>query len=272
MFLWVAYRRDALYRMKPGRYRIAQSLRPAEIVERLKKGPDDERTVVIPEGFTLSQISDRMKDRGVIKDHFELLSLLRSQKPDLNAPFPLPVNGLEGYLFPDTYLLAPNSKPQKVAQTMLDTFTRQVYEKHSAEIQRSPHSLHEIVTIASLIEREAEVPQDRAKIAGVIENRLRRHMLLQIDATVLYALGRHKTRVLFRDLEVKSPYNTYLHRGLPPGPIACPGEASIVAALAPEKHDYLYYVAAPDGSHVFTRTEAEHNAVVARLRAHAHNP
>lgn len=269
MFLWVAYRRDALHRMKSGRYRLAQDLGPAEIVERLKKGPDDERTVVIPEGFTLSQISERMKSRGVIKDRDEFVRILRNRKPEVTAPFPLPSNGLEGYLFPDTYLFAPNTKPQKVAQTMLDNFTRQIYDKHRAEIKGNRYSLHEIVTIASLIEREAEVPQDRAKIAGVIGNRLRKHMLLQIDATVLYALGRHKSRVLYKDLEVRSPYNTYVHKGLPPGPIASPGEASIVAALSPERHNYLYYVASSDGSHIFTRTEAEHNAAKARVNAQA---
>jgi UPF0755 protein len=150
---------------------------------------------------------------------------------------------------------------------MLDRFTAAFFDKHRADIERSSHTLHEIVTIASLIEREAEVEQDRARIAGVIENRLKRNMKLDIDATVLFALGRHKERVLYRDLQVASPYNTYRHKGLPPGPIAAPGLPSLVAALHPESHDFLFYVAAPDGSHVFTRTEAEHNAAVARMRS-----
>jgi UPF0755 protein len=150
---------------------------------------------------------------------------------------------------------------------MLDEFTRRFYEPHKEEIARSQHSLHEMVTIASLIERETHVSEERARIAGVIENRLRRGMRLQIDATVLYALEKHKSRVLFRDLQVDSPYNTYRHAGLPPGPIASPGLPCLLAALHPEQHDYLFYVVGPEGSHVFSRTEAEHRRAVMRMKA-----
>ncbi|MCW3096857.1 MAG: aminodeoxychorismate lyase, partial [Chthonomonadaceae bacterium] len=110
-------------------------------------------------------------------------------------------------------------------------------------------------------------PADRPRIAGVLENRLKKGMKLEIDATVLYALGYHKDRVYYKDLEVDSPYNTYRNVGLPPGPIANPGMASLDAALHPESNDYLYYVAQPNGAHVFSRTRAEHEAAIRRIRA-----
>jgi UPF0755 protein len=125
---------------------------------------------------------------------------------------------------------------------------------------------HEVVTIASLVEREARVDAERARIAGVTYNRLRRGMRLEVDATVLYALGRQKDVVLYRDLQLDSPYNTYLHYGLPPGPIASPGLAAILAAVRPETHDFLYYVARPDGSHAFSRTLEEHNRAIRAIR------
>jgi UPF0755 protein len=266
VFLYVAGRRGALLRMKPGRYYLSQNMTAADIVDRLRRGPADERTVTIPEGFTLKQIGDALAAKGMVKDRAEFLRVVKTRS-GLRAPFPMPKTGLEGYLFPDTYRFSPGAKSQKIAQAMLDTFTKEFYNENRSEIERSGHTLHQIVTIASLIEREAQVPRDRPKIAGVIENRLKRKMRLQIDATIDYALGRHLTRVYYKDLEVKSPYNTYRVVGLPPGPIASPGKASLEAALHPERHDYLYYIAGAGGAHIFTRTEAEHNAVKARLRS-----
>lgn len=269
LFLWTARMEGAASKFKPGDYRLSPAMTPQEIITRLKQGGGDadDRSITIPEGFTVAQIADRLVAKGVLPDKEAFLKVARSKTPPVTAPFSLPENGLEGYLYPDTYRFAPKTSPERIAQEMLDRFVSAFYDNQKADILASGHSLHEIVTIASLIEREAEVPQDRARIAGVIENRLRHNMKLDIDATVLYALGHHKERLYYKDLRVDSPYNTYRHKGLPPGPIASPGIASLRAALAPEKHEYLFYVASPDGSHVFTRTEAEHNAAVARMRA-----
>ena len=150
---------------------------------------------------------------------------------------------------------------------MVLNFSRRFARPKEQEISAGGHSLHEIVTLASLIEREARIPTDRPRIAGVLENRLKKGMKLEIDATVLYALGYHKDRVYYKDLEVDSPYNTYRNVGLPPGPIASPGLASLDAALHPEANDYLYYVAQPNGAHLFARTGAEHAANVRKARA-----
>lgn len=269
VFLWYARLHGEAGRFRAGDYRLSPSLTAGEIIARLRRGghDNDDHTLTVPEGWTLKQIAAALSRKGIVRDSTAFLALVSEPNPPLRAPFPLPKTGLEGYLFPDTYQFLPNAGPRKVAQAMLDRFTAAFYDRHRAEIEQSGHTLHEIVTIASLIEREAETEPDRPRIAGVIENRLRRSMKLDIDATVLYALGRHKDRVLYKDLEVDSPYNTYRHKGLPPGPIASPGLPSLEAALHPEKHDFLFYVASPDGSHVFTRSEPEHNAAVARMRA-----
>ena len=149
---------------------------------------------------------------------------------------------------------------------MLGGFDMRFYSPNRQGIRSSRYSLHELVTIASLIEREARVDGDRRLISSVIHNRLERGMRLQIDATVRYALPGHKPRLRNSDLKVKSPYNTYLHSGLPPGPICNPGLACLEAALNPATTDYLFYVARGDGSHVFTRTYAEHLQAIRSIR------
>ena len=149
-------------------------------------------------------------------------------------------------------------------KTMLKRFETVWDEQFAALAKSQNRDVLEVITTASLIEEEAQVATERARVAGVIENRLSRNMLLQIDATVLYALGINKPQVTYADLKVESPYNTYLHLGLPPGPIACPGKAAIQAALHPEQHHYLYYVARGDGSHEFTATFQEHLAAQKR--------
>lgn len=254
-------------RFKAGRYRLSPAMDVRTIVRALKRGgAPDVGVVTIPEGLTVRQIAERLVRHGVLVDPAAFVQLA-SHPAGISASFRIPSTGLEGYLFPETYSFRDREPPAAIAQKMVDTFDARFARPYASEIARSGHTLHEIVTIASLIEREAEIDGDRARIAGVIENRLRRKMRLQIDATVLYALGQHKSRVLYRDLQVSSPYNTYRRAGLPPGPIASPGLPSLLAALRPDRRNDLYYVAGPGGAHIFTPTEAEHNRAVARVRA-----
>ena len=266
-FFWVA--RDRLKSLKSGGYELSPDMTVAQIVERLTRGGQDvsEVSVTIPEGFTLRQIAKTLETRGVIRDEEAFARAASSGMDDLDAPFEVKAKSLEGYLYPETYRFPPAAESERAAETMLQTFDREFRRPYREEIRKAGHSLHDLVTIASLVEREARVPQDRARISGVIHNRIRKGMRLEIDATVLYALGRHKNRVLYRDLNVESPYNTYRRKGLPPGPIANPGKEALLAALRPEKHDFLFYVAKPDGSHAFSRTMAEHNRRVAHFRA-----
>lgn len=258
--------------IKAGRYVLSGDMTLGQILRELLVGPGastaERVRVTIPEGYTLKQIADTLQAAGVT-DGGALLQQAtdRDAIAEMHADFPLPKNSIEGYLFPDTYFFAPHTAPGAVLDRMLADFGARFARPYAGGLDESGRSLADIVTIASLIEREAKAPADRPRIAGVIANRLNRGMKLGIDASVLYAIGRHKDRVTFKDVAVDSPYNTYRHTGLPPGPIANPGLSSLLAALRPEKSDYLYYVARPDGSHIFTRTVAEHEAAKREVRA-----
>lgn len=254
--------------IQPGVYDISPAESPAAILSRLVKGDIATNRVTFPEGYTLERMAERIEEKQIGKAEPFLQVAAREGNTLKAASFTPPAN-LEGYLFPDTYKFPVDADEKAIAQRMLDNFDRLVAQGKEDEIKKSGRSLHEIVTIASLIEREARVSQDREKIAGVIYNRLNRKMPLQIDATVQYARGEHKARLLYRDLKVDSPYNTYRIVGLPPGPICSPGLASIEAALNPESSEYLYYVARSDGSHVFGKTLAEHNRNIAFVRREA---
>ena len=249
--------------LKPGAYRLSPSMRPGDIMDKIIKGEICAKWVTIPEGFTVRQIAERLAARGLVNE--DRFLYLASNGRSFNVAFPHGDN-LEGYLFPDTYLIPIGVSEEAVIRQMLDCFNRRVV----GSTGHASMPLYEIVILASMIEREARVPKDRPLVSAVLRNRLNRGMPLEVDATVLYALGRHKSRVLYSDLEVDSPYNTYQYAGLPPGPIANPGLSCIEAALHPANVDYLYYVAKPDGSHIFSRTLAEHqhNIQLARRGSH----
>lgn len=249
-------------KIKSGTYRLSSDLPVPAVLGLLTKGSQLARRFTIPEGFTLAEIALRLDEQGVVKkeDFLREVAAGSFDFPFLSSNLSGSLR-LEGYLFPDTYKVLPDASAHAVAELMLHRFAEVAEEIDlSAGAGEQGLTLNESVTLASLIEREAKLSEERALIAGVLYNRLRRGMPLQVDATVEYALGEHRERILYRDLEVDSPYNTYRVTGLPPGPIAAPGRASLVAAIKPEKTDYLYYVAKPDGSHAFARTLEEHNA------------
>lgn len=250
--------------LKPGAYEIDPSAGPRAALNKIASGDVSARWITIPEGFTIRQIGERLQAEGIGKaDRFDELALRGGESFDTSFPHSY---SLEGYLFPDTYLVPIGASEEFVIKMMLDAFADKIANPLANEIAGSGMSLRECITLASLIEREARIPKDRPLVSAVIHNRLRKDMLLEVDATVLYALGHHKDRVLYRDLEVDSPYNTYRNRGLPPGPIANPGLDSVEAALHPATSDYLYYVARPDGSHIFSRTFEEHQQAIAKAR------
>jgi len=251
--------------VKAGEYRLSPAMSLWEIIARLLRGEALLHAVTIPEGFTASQIASLLEERGLARK--ERFLALVAEPSRFSFPFlPSGARNLEGYLFPDTYLLPRGVSEETIIRRMLQRFDEVVTQEMRERAQALGFSLHQIVTIASMIEREAKRPEERPLIARVIYNRLERGMRLEIDATVLYALGRHKERLNLQDLDVESPYNTYRHPGLPPGPIANPGLASIQAALYPANVDYLYYVAKPDGSHVFSRTFQEHLEAQRRIQ------
>ncbi|HUR48355.1 MAG TPA: endolytic transglycosylase MltG [Acidimicrobiales bacterium] len=244
-----------------GDYTLRKRATFGEIVDVLSRGPEIiQDRLTVPEGLTLEQIAERV---GKLPGRSAEAFLAAAQSGEIRSTLqPDSVNTLEGLLFPDTYMLDRGDDEKEILQRMVSTFDTVAAETgidQAAEGGRV--TPYEAVVIASLVEREARVAEDRGPIARVIYNRLERDMLLQIDATVLYALGEHKTRVLFSDLEVDSPYNTYRVKGLPPTPIAAPGRAALEAAADPPANDFLYYVVVEsDGSHAFASTGAQHQA------------
>ena len=248
-------------RLKSGTYDLSPGQDAEQIAGILAAGKVDTDFVTVPEGFTAQQISERLADRN-LGDAETFLTLVRTQGATFRFEdgFAPPEN-LEGYLFPLTYRIPKGTTPRAIVQMMLDGFDTNVVQRYSRR-----RDWHRVVILASLIEAESQIDKDRPLIASVYLNRLRRGMPLQCDATVEYALPQHKTRLLFSDLKTESPYNTYLHRGLPPAAICNPGLASIDAALHPAKTDYLYYVAGPGGASVFSRTLAEQDRAIARIR------
>lgn len=226
-----------------------------QIIKLLTKGQKEKLiTVVIPEGFTAKEIAARLaKKTGRPKEDFYEYMLGQGVPALKPADIPPELNSLEGYLFPKTYSFRQKEHPAKIINRLLAQFEQEVAGLDWSFAQSKGLSRHQIITVASLIEKEAKVPEERALIAAVIYNRLAKNMPLQIDATVQYALPQRKEALTNEDLKIASPYNTYQHLGLPPGPIASPGLDSIKAALAPAPVDYLYYVlTSADGHHTFT--------------------
>jgi|LSQX01.2.fsa_nt_gb UPF0755 protein len=253
-------------KLQAGVFEISPAMSGEEVARHIASGEIVVRRLTIPEGLTLEQISQRVADAYLVEDAaaFEQAAVAATVASEVSMP--LPDGDLEGYLFPDTYDFCCDLRPEPIITRMVKELEARFYQPNREEIERRGLSLHEIITLASLVEREAKFPDERPLIAGVIQNRLDRGMKLQIDATVQYALPEHKERLLFRDLEIESPYNTYRHAGLPPGPIAAPGLSSLMAALRPAQTDALFYVARADGTHIFSGSYQEHLRAIERIR------
>jgi len=259
--------------LRPGRYDFPVGERTRTILRAMLTGRTDDDLFTVPEGYTINEMAGAAaKKLGMDSAAF----VAATRDPDLLARLGIPRNdrSVEGYLFPETYRVVFGASPEQLVAQMVEQFQAQWDTAWDARARQIGLTRHQVITLASIVEAEARRHSERQVIAGVYYNRLkRRHpMKLEADPTVIYALGRHVNRVLIRDLRIKSPYNTYLHTGLPPGPIDSPGRASILAALWPARHNYLFFVARPDGSHMFSANGAEHAdsvKVARRLRAEA---
>jgi UPF0755 protein len=253
-------------RIKAGAYRMNDSFSTPELLRELVGGRLTEQSFTVPEGYTTAQIADLLAAKG-LADKTEFLKAVSAAAFDYPFLENLPAGEkrLEGYLFPDTYQVASDSTPVSIVDMMLTRFESEMAElDYGVQAEKNGVTLQEAVIIASLIEREALVDEERPLIAGVIYNRLKIDMPLQLCASVQYALGETKPELSYQDLEIDSPYNTYIIYGLPPGPISMPGRKSLLAAVQPTATDYLYYVARPDGTHLFATTLEEHNANIER--------
>jgi UPF0755 protein len=241
--------------IRAGTYVLHRGTSWGDVLDALHGGKGLVATVTVPEGFALSQIVPLLAARLSVPVESVQVAV---RDTALLHQLDVPTSTLEGYLFPDTYTFAPGTSARAAVRTMVRQFERTWKPAWSVRLDSLPLSRNDIVTLASIVEKEAKLPEERPVIAAVYLNRLRHGMLLQADPTVQYALGQHQSRIYYKQLDVDSPYNTYRHKGLPPGPIASPGEASLEAALYPANVPYLYFVAQPDGHHEFRMTFGAH--------------
>lgn len=239
-------------KVSKGAYTIKTDLSLSEFLKTLET--ENAVKIVIPEGYTVQQIAEVFEKNGLFSKEDFLKAVNEYPLPDYIKKDNKRRYALEGFLFPDTYSFPIGVTTDTVIKTMLDKFQSVMKDAEKETGVTVPtNQIDEVVTKASLIEREARTERDRPLIASVIDNRIKKGMPLQIDATVIYALGKHVDKVLYKHLEVNSPYNTYKNKGLPEGPIASPGKPSLIAALKPAKTDYLYYLLDPNtGEHYFT--------------------
>ncbi|MEJ2542070.1 MAG: endolytic transglycosylase MltG, partial [Gemmatimonadota bacterium] len=267
LFTLYARTRGADREIRAGRYRVAGNASWADLVQVLTEGRILPRSITIPEGWTLRQMVPRLAELTNTPES-EVEPLLLSAGDSLARELGVPGPGLEGFLFPDTYLFAEGVSPGRVLSTMTEAYRDFWTEARRARLEEMDWTEREVVTLASIIQAEAGNEEEMPLIASVYRNRLEAGWLLQADPTVLYALGGPRDRLLFSAIDsvADDPYNTYTQPGLPPGPIGAPGEAALQAALHPAETDYMYFVAGPDGGHVFSRTLAEHNRAVAEYR------
>jgi UPF0755 protein len=245
--------------IRPGTYLIPSGSGWGDVLATLRSGRGIMAVVTIPEGFTLAQIQPVLASKLSVPEESVTVA---ARDTALLQRLDLPTVSVEGYLFPDTYFFAPGTSARVAVSVMVHRFEQQWRPAWTARLDTLKATRHAVVTLASIVEREAKLPKERAVIAAVYWNRLRRGMLLQADPTVQYALPAHVNRVLNKHLRVQSPYNTYRQAGLPPGPIGSPGEASLQATLYPANVQYRYFVAMPDGHHEFRVSLAEHEQAV----------
>lgn len=246
-----------------GTYVLRRNMTLWHIVDEFEKGQVTLIRWTVPEGLTAAAIAELWETDG-----FGMADAFReaSQLPRLLKQYGLEDKTVEGYLFPNTYKFAKGITAEEVVEMMLEEFKQRWTETFDKEAISLGLTRHEIVTLASVVEKEAQSKSERPRIASVFHNRLKQKWRLQADPTVLYALGNPKRLLTRADLSVDSPYNTYKHKGLPPGPIANPGIDSIIAALRPEKTDYFYFVAIGEGKHHFSKTLSEHNRMIRKIR------
>lgn len=264
------------HRLKRGEFQLFENMPVPEVILALTKGKPIEHKLTVPEGFNLFQIADLIEQEGLAKKQ-EVLAA--ASDPGLLAKIPengAGVKSVEGYLYPDTYLVEKSFTAEEILQMMVDRFSEK-YQRdwktlvpESATVKGYDFHLHQVITLASIIEKETGASAERPMIASVFLNRLKKKMRLQTDPTVIYGVWMKKGdwdgNIRREDLDTPTPYNTYQISGLPPGPIANPGLSAIKAVLNPSANDFLFFVSKNDGTHVFSKNYQEHQAAVKALQ------
>ncbi len=249
--------------IKEGYYLFRGDISPYNVLNTLVEGRVEEITVTIPEGFNLWQIARRLEQAGLMEEE-EFLALAFDRK--FLSSLQVDTPSLEGYIYPDTYRLPKGISPGEAITIMVKNMRRHFNSRLRERAEALGFTESEVLTLASIIEKEAKVDEERALISAVFHNRLKKGIPLQADPTTIYDLKGARTIVTKADTERASPYNTYLIKGLPPGPIASPGIKSIQAALYPAEVPYLYFVSMGNGRHYFSTTKKEHLRAVKRYR------
>jgi len=265
LFVLYARLRGLRGSLKSGVYLLAPRTPWSNVVEALERGRGVEQRFTVREGLRLTEVADLARAQLKIpRDSFTVATEDSTLLAGLGLPEEAP--SAEGYLFPTTYMLPLHIGARELVRVMTHQFMEQWSPEWQARLDSLGFSRHQLVTLASIIEAEVRYDPDRPFISAVYQNRLRRGMRLEADPTVSYAHGRRLRRVWEKNLAVRSSYNTYLHAGLPPGPIAQPGRASLAAALYPANVPFLFFVAQPDGKHIFSTTYAEHLVAIRAVK------
>lgn len=249
----------AYKKVKAGEYELSPAMTPMEVLEVLIKGRVKRHLVTIPEGFNIKEVASILGEKGLM-DEKEFLA--RATDARLVASLGLEGSTLEGYLFPDTYEFTKGLATDEIIGKMVEKFKAVYASEFEEAAKRKGISMRKVVTLASIIEKETGAPEERELISAVIYNRLKKGIKLQSDPTVIYGISGFDGNLTRKHLKAKTPYNTYAVYGLPPGPIANPGKASIRAALNPANEEYLYFVSKNDGTHYFSKSLKEHNKAV----------
>ncbi|MFA5516032.1 MAG: endolytic transglycosylase MltG [Desulfuromonadales bacterium] len=262
-FQFLARLRGDTRRAQAGEYEFTEPATPCAVLDRLIAGDVQQRRLTIPEGLTLREIADRLETEG-IGPAAEIVRL--AQSADFLAAMAIEASSPEGYLFPETYQFATGTGPQKLLSAMVRQFRDRISADIVGAAKERGLTLHELVTLASIIQKEAGNEMEMPVISAVFHNRLRRGIPLQADPTVIYGIEDFDGNLTRKHLRTTTPYNTYRIAGLPPGPIANPGLAALRAAAFPDEVDFLYFVARGDGTHQFSVTLKEHNQAVQRFQ------
>lgn len=252
-FFWAA-RLLGWNQYQPGRYYFSGNYSYEDFVAKMGRGIQDPVDIVIRPGISIGDFSVIVSEH-IRPDSSEIADLFEDSLAQ--KKFRLSKELLFGRMLPETYKIYWNSSPEQVVERLLEEFNDRIVEKNKSRLDSLKYSVDEVLTLASIVEWEANIEDEKKRVSGLYWNRLDKNMLLQADPTINYALGERR-RVLFEDYRIDHPFNTYQNRGLPPGPITNPSEKTILATLYPEDHDFLYMVASPEGGHTFTRTFEDH--------------
>lgn len=251
-------------KIRAGYYSIYGSMSPLDIFRILKKGQIIEYEITIVEGDSLTEIAEKLSEKGII--HTEEFMQLATDK-DFLSSYDIDAPSFEGYIFPDTYKIPKGMNPEEAVGMMINKMREEYSGELTVRTSELGFSEREVLTLASIIEKEAATDEERPLISAVYHNRLKKRMPLQADPTAIYGIKSFGEKIIESDLRRKTPYNTYVIKGLPPGPIASPRMKSILAALYPAKVSYIYFVSNNDGTHTFSVTPEEHRLAVESYRA-----